>query len=143
MYSNKMGGALSKSVIAAVCVVLLTSCESVRLQTYPKNYTYMSHGTVTSTMSRLAVSIDRLDLALVTVSLQQHEKVITELKSMEEIASSLAISGEHTNHLLIDENLDKFRSGLRAARRAVEENPPNYYPAGKLAGSCTGCHVLR
>ena len=48
-----------------------------------------------------------------------------------------------TNHLVIDDHIDQFRSDVNDAIRDARANPPNYFALGRLSGSCVGCHKYR
>jgi len=60
------------------------------------------------------------------------------LGSMEETAMSLDARAYTRHHA--DASLGAFRSELRAAREGAERDPPEYYFAGRISGSCAYCH---
>ncbi len=134
-------------VILTTSILLLSGCAAVRKVTYPPDFTYLEKKTVTSSMHQLAVSIEKLDNMLremgSEVSAPERERVISQLNAMESIADDLGAGTQVTNHLLLDEHIDRFKSDVINARHAVEAEPPNFYLVGRLSGSCTGCHVLR
>jgi len=134
-------------VLFMVSVLVLSGCAAIRKVTYPPNFTYLEKKTVTSSMHQLAVSIEKLDSVLreigSNISASEQERVISQLNTMESIADNLGAGTQTTNHLLLDEHIDQFKSDVITARRSAEAEPPNFYLVGRLSGSCTGCHVLR
>lgn len=157
----RQGGALAggrieagmdlKQKIVCVCAVAtlaagaLAGCTSRKPVTYQSDFKYLWPGEVRNSMGRLADHIRRLDTLLGggSVGPEQRERIIDNLRAMENIADSLGAGPEVTNHAFIDDHIDDFRADVRLAREEVEREPPAYYLAGRLAGSCTGCHVLR
>lgn len=136
------------TVFAVIIVVLVSSgCELIRKTTYPPDFTYLERKTVTTSMQRLAMSLDKIDQTLQDIkqlpSQMQRDTIIRELDQMVKISKGLGAGTQKTNHLLIDENIDGFVSDVMAIRRSIELEQSNYYLAGKLVGSCTGCHLLR
>ncbi len=135
------------TVLFVISVLVFSGCAAIRKVTYPPNFTYLEKKTVTSSMHQLAVSIEKLDSVLREmgddVSAPERERVISQLNNMESIANNLGAGTQVTNHLLLDQHIDQFKSDVISARRSVESEPPNFYLVGRLSGSCTGCHVLR
>lgn len=133
--------------LITTAIVTATGCELIRKATYPEDFTYLETKTVTSSMQQLAKSIDKIDRTLQRINLlptdNQRNILIGELNQMITIASTLGAGTQTTNHLLLDQNIDQFRSDVIAIRRSIESDQSNYYLAGKLTGSCTGCHILR
>jgi|GEM_PF-1674796 len=143
-------------------VLLLGACEQIRLLTYPADFVWLDERGVHDIMYRMADSMIRLDELIgqdgesAQLDADERERQRTavdeELSALDEIATALAagVSTEadgkslpRTNHLLIDEHIDDFIDDVARARRFVAEQPPNYYAAGRLGGSCTGCHRWR
>jgi len=91
--------------------------------------------------------MDKLDRTFLQVTNEvtpaQRETIINELNKMEKIAFSLGAGTQTTNHLFLDQHIDQFKQDVRHARQSVEAEPANFYLAGRLAGSCLGCHVQR
>ncbi len=132
---------------AAVTAIAVSGCAIVRQTTYPPDFTYLERKTVTTSMQRLAMSLDKIDRTLQAINQlptqSQRQTIISELNNMEQISDTLGAGTQRTNHLLIDENIDRFRSDVISTRQSIEAEESNYYLAGKLVGSCTGCHLLR
>ncbi len=136
---------ICRSLAAALIAFAVVSGCSPQRVVYQSDYRYLWPGEVRNSMGQLANHIRQLDDLLVSESLgpEQRETVIEHLRSMESIADDLGAGPEQTNHAFIDAHIDEFRTDVKNARREVEQEPPRYYLAGRLAGSCTGCHVLR
>lgn len=134
-------------VLSVFLLLLATSgCELVRKVTYPPNFTYLERADIRTSMSQMADSIRRIDSILtssVVVTEQQRELILEELSLLDRTAVSLGAGEQITNHLLLDEHIDEFRSAVTHARDAVVATPPSYYWAGQLTGACLSCHVLR
>ena len=129
--------------IGIIFVVALTSCSTIRKATYPSDFTYISTTQVESTMTALAVSMDRIDRVLIDTTLDtddRRDRILVELDKMETLGLSIAAGTQKTNHLVIDSHIDDFLADIRQARDASSKDPPNYYPLGRLSGSCRGCH---
>lgn len=127
-------------------IVAVTSCTVVRKVTYPPDFVYLEDRQVVSAMADLNVDMWRIDDILAnseTILPYQRDEIIQLLRHMEEVADRLGAGTTVTNHLLIDENIDLFKDDVRDARKYVQGEPPNYYLAGQLSGSCMACHRRR
>ena len=117
--------------------------ERLRTHTYPPDFRYISRSQVRSAMWELAQGTHDLDRILHSSApdpLEQQEQVVAVLKTMNEAAESLDPQGRKTNHAMIDANLDLFRHDLAIALKSAEAQPPNYYLAGYVSGTCLSCH---
>lgn len=125
----------------------VAGCTSKNEKSYPSDFTYLQHKTVTTSMQRLAMSLDTIDRTLQSIdqapTQTQRDLIIDELSEMVKVADSLGAGTQKTNHLLIDENIDSFRSDVIAIRQSIQAEQLDYYLTGKLVGSCAGCHLLR
>lgn len=125
---------------------LLTGCAEIRKLTYPANFTYIEKKDLDSSMHKMSVSLARLDTlvsAASPASQESQKDIIQELNELKGIASAIRGKGEVTNHLVIDDHIEDFISDIVNAKLFAGDTPPNYYYAGKLAGSCIGCHQFR
>ena len=134
--------------ICCALVIVLPGCAEteVRMHTYPPDMVYMGDAEVESAMLRLSKyiwSINDIFDSNEFIAGSSREQIIDLLNQMENEAAPLGAGTRQTNHLLIDEHIDEFRTDVKHALRAVEEDPPNYYLAGRLSGSCLACHVRR
>lgn len=138
-----------KTTVFSSCLaalIALAGCSSTRVHTYPPNLVYLDQQQIESTMRRLLVDIWTINDILDTsesVAGYNRERVISALRDMESAADELGAGAEVTNHLVIDNNIDQFKSSVRTARQAVEDDPPNYFLAGQMSGNCQACHRLR
>jgi hypothetical protein len=66
--------------------------------------------------------------------------VVMQLSQMEVIALSLSDDDARSIHPMLWKNIELFRRDLASARRAAEQEPPNYFLAGTVAGACGYCH---
>ncbi len=144
--------------IPLIATLLLAGCVKIRMLTYPAEFTYLDPGSVKGVMHEMALSLSRIDSLVqqssdTTDASRFQSDILNELETVETLASSLApgttdetLDGKPrpvTNHLLIDEHIDDFIAQIMHARLLAESNPPNYYGAGQLTGSCNACHQVR
>jgi len=94
-------------------------------------------------MWRLAAQASRLDRLMrdrgesgETLRLE----VIELLLEMEKTSAALGQEGWPSNHPRVSRNLGAFREDVARARLDVEAEPPNYFFAGSISGSCVRCH---
>jgi len=135
-----LGALLSGSAVFGGC----GSGAAIRQVTYPPSFQYLEQREVHTAMGRLARDINRLERLLTSdgaVNAQQRDQVVGVLRDMETAAAELAPQGRRTNHPRIDRNIEAFRHELQLARLAAEQEPPNYFPAGSIAGACQACHL--
>ena len=126
--------------------LIVGGCSEVRVRPYPPDIVYLDEQQIESTMMRLSADIWTINDIFDSneyISGSNRERIIDLLREMENEAVALGAGTQKTNHLIIDNNIDQFRYDVRAAREAVEAEPPNYDLAGRLSGSCLACHVLR
>ncbi|MFT7556732.1 MAG: hypothetical protein ACI9LO_003062 [Planctomycetota bacterium] len=134
-----------------IMVVLLTtfvlqSCAQIRKVTYPPDFVYLEHKKVTSQMALLGLYTRRLDEIIkpnVYVTQEQHQKVLEILSQINQVTDVLGAGSPNTNHLVIDDHIDQFKDGVTTAIIMAEAEPPNYFAAGQLSGSCVACHKFR
>jgi len=122
---------------------LLLGCVFVRKHTYPPDFVYLEKQKLSTTMWKFAISLATINSDLKGIEIPkdaQQAEVVKELKNLEALARTMGGGGKHSNHPMIDDHLDDFIRDIEMARMAADRNPPNYYYAGKLAGSCLHCH---
>jgi hypothetical protein len=132
----------------SVLLPLLAGCAEteVKMHTYPAGMVYIEDSEVENAMLRLSRyiwSMNDIFDSQEHIAGYNREMILELLGNMEKEALTLGAGARQTNHLLIDENIEEFRADVRNARKAVEAEPPNYYLAGRLSGSCLACHVKR
>jgi hypothetical protein len=133
-------------VIALLCSGLLLGCAQNHKVTYPDNYVYLGHNQITSEMALLSDYMKQIDEILFddsTISSEQQAQIAKILLLIDVSTDSLGAGSVETNHLIIDEHIDQFKSDVNVALRNARSDPPNYFPLGKLAGSCDACHQYR
>ena len=134
-------------IMALLCAGLMFGCDQIRKVTYPDDYVYLEKKQVSSKMALLnyyMIKIDEILLEDSTINSDQQVRIVDILMSMGDTVDSLETSGDaRTSHLVIDDNIGKFRSDLNLALNNVRADPPNYFALGKLRGSCAACHQYR
>lgn len=115
--------------------------EQVRRGTYPPNFNYIAGAELESTMGQLAAYASQLDRLLGDASTDPpREEVARLLVEMERVSEALGPGGWPSNHPRVSHNIENFRRDIVAARRAIEEDPPNFFRARTVTDSCTDCH---
>lgn len=133
-------------LIVALTAFILLGCAEVGWHTYPPSMVRLEPKQITGGMTRYSLSLWRIDEIIAgseTILPYQREEIIKLLREMEIQADRLGAGAAVTNHLVIDKHIDEFKADLVRARREIEKEPPNYYRAGRLYGSCQACHVMR
>jgi len=137
---------------AVACLALLLAslgaCSSdlldrTRRHTYPPDFNYISDEELTTTMWRLAAEVSSLDRALNEGRVPDANvrvQVISILSRMEAISKELGPQDWPSNHPKVARNIGRFRADVANARRAVQVEPPSFYLAGRVSGSCMHCH---
>jgi hypothetical protein len=142
----RLTGALVSVLAGVAALAIAAGCEhaeKIRQFTYPPDFKYIETSDVHSRMWTLARDSRSLKALLAgngALTPQQHEEVIRLLREMETAAAQLDPPGQRTNHPLLDRNIEAFRRDIGSAIRAADQDPPNYFLAGSVAGSCSYCH---
>ena len=140
------------SIIAACLLITFGGCQNpigpIRATTFPPDLVYMPKERIKTAMWVLAAEIQQLEKVLDQQTraespsqqrLRQHD-VGQSLERMSVAARTLDEPGRKTQHPVINHNLGRFRERIERAKRAAEREPPNYFQASSLAGSCFLCH---
>lgn len=136
---------LRLAVIALLAVSVLSGCAQIRKVTYPRDYVYLERKELRSKMALLGFYIRQLDDVLVDTTAdsdEQQQRIVDLLHKMAGLTAEFG-SGITTNHLVIDDHIDEFKTDVNSAIYDARANPPNYATAGRLTGSCLGCHKFR
>ena len=139
------GGGWRLVVIAVLAASVAFGCAQIRKLTYPRDFVYLERKELRSKMALLGLYIRHLDEALVDTSAdsdEQQQRVVGLLDKMAGLTAEFG-SGVITNHLVIDDHIDDFKSDVNTALYDARATPPNYFAAGRLVGSCLGCHKFR
>ena len=126
--------------------ILATGCAQNREVTYPDNFVYLEQKQITSEMALLGNYMRQIDEILLddsTISSEQQAQIANILSLIDASTDSLGAGSVKTNHLIIDNHIDQFKTDVNIALRNARSDPPNYFPLGKLAGSCVACHQYR
>jgi len=126
--------------------ILATGCTQNRKVTYPDNFVYLEQKQITSEMALLSNYMKQIDEILLddsTISSEQQAQIANILSLIDASTDSLGAGSVKTNHLIIDDHIDQFKADVNIALRNARSDPPNYFPLGKLAGSCVACHQYR
>lgn len=136
-------------VLSACASLVLVSCSSdfaaaVRSVTYPPEFVYVSSDELRSRMDRLGYQLARLDNALVEDDLRQpnQQEVLSILSEIETIGSRLQAGEAGASHPFLEDEMPRFVNDITRARMAASLDPPQYYLAGRVAGSCVNCHQV-
>lgn len=134
----------NKLVLFICGLLVVAGCAEIRKLTYPPEFTYIEKGELQSSMHRMAAAMGRLDTLVGADPAGDwtQKEILAQLNVIEEVALELS-GGKTTNHLLLDKHMGQFSSDVAKARLMARTSPPNYYYAGRLSGSCSGCHRFR
>jgi|SRR6185436_11753240 len=124
--------------------LILCCAHEIRQVTYPPDFSYLNSGDITSAMHALAYHSKEIDKSIGDKKgseAARQKYVIEQLKEMEKVASTLGNTTRGSSHWMISDNLDQFRFSLQRAQAGATHNPPNYFWAGQITGSCMSCHV--
>ncbi len=125
---------------------LLAGCEQIRQTTYPRDFVYLERKEIRNEMVLLSLYLREIDDILAdsaTVSSEQQGRIVGILAKIDASANKLGAGNVRTNHLLIDDNIDRFKAEVNIALGDARADPPNYFALGRLSGSCLGCHKYR
>ena len=136
------------SLLMACLALLVASCSSldtgIRARPFPSDMQYMPKEQLQTAMWVLAAEIQNLErLIEEPAELERSTRrtaVAATLERMRMAAKTLDEPGRSSQHPLLDQNLGAFMTRLERAQRAVAQEPPNYFFAGTVAGSCYLCH---
>ncbi len=123
------------------------SAREAREHTYPPDFRYIDRAQLRGAMGQMARDIIALDELFIrsngaVLTPADQTQVLRLLRDLEKTAEGLG-GAQLTNHPMLDERLPNFRRDLESARRAAEADPPSYYLAGTISGSCLHCHGPR
>ena len=132
---------------APALALALAACAgpAVRDAAYPAGVSYVPRAEVRETMQAMARAVGRLDVVLHDESggVAQQAEVVALLHAVEREAAALRSSGGVTNHPILDARLPAFLVDVENARAAASADPPAYFLARNVAGSCAACHAAQ
>ena len=130
--------------IASVSCQLSTPLGPFRASTLAPSLDYLPPEETRTVMWVLAAELRHLERLMQAPTIRDPEvlraTVRGTLERMRLAAKTLDEPGRTTQHPEINQNLGLFLGRLERARRAVDRNPPNYFLAGTIAGTCSLCH---
>ncbi len=130
------------ALVAGGCFIAVGDVDDVvRSVTYPPDFRYLERSEIRGAMWELAVHARTLHEAVHRHDEGRRAAVSSALKGMEAAADRLPSDGRPTNHPLLNLHLPRLLDEVRAARRAVEAEPPSYLAAATVAGACLPCHT--
>ena len=137
------------SIVAlGVAVTLGASCmrvpASIQKLTVPPNFYYIPEERIHSSMWMLAAEVQRLDELLRTApdsaNLAAQRAIQSGLRRMAVAVEQIDHPGRTTQHSALNLHLSRFAQRIANAQRGADRNPPNYFYASTLSGSCFLCH---
>lgn len=118
------------------------ACSTAPATREPPRFDVLPKGPVHSAMWQLAGFSAELDHQLRLPPEQiDHPKVIRMLEGMQKAAARLNEDELRSQHPLLDTNAQELLFDVRHALEAARVEPPNYYLAGVVSGSCIYCHA--
>jgi hypothetical protein len=137
---------ISLAIGMALSIACTSSFGPMRATTFPKDLTYLSSKQLRTSMWVLAAEVQALEQILERMEsgevdpASKEAEVRKALARMKIAAHALEKPGRSTQHPVLNANLDTFIRRLDRAERALEHEPPNYFPASTVVGSCYLCH---
>ncbi len=144
-WTARVGAILAVAGLAVSACQGTTPLGPMRVETTPPDLEYIPSEELRSTMWTLAGEIRYLEQLLDETDEAPDDSshrlaVRASLARMERAARRLDRSGRSSQHPVLNRHLGQFLTRLERAQRATEHEPPNYYPASTIAGSCFLCH---
>ena len=133
-------------IVALLSATVVYGCVQIRKVTYPREFVYLEQKEIDNEMLLLSLYIRELDAILGGkdyISSEDQARILEILSLINTTTDSLGAGSVETNHLVIDDHVDQFKSDVIAAISAAKAQPPNYFVAGQLSGSCVACHQFR
>jgi hypothetical protein len=133
-------------VVVVLSTTVIYGCAQIRKVTYPPEFIYLEQKDITNKMVLMSIYIRQMDQILSrkdSIDSEDQARIVVLLSSINSATDSLGAGSIDTNHLVIDDHIDQFKSKVIAAISAAKANPPNYFAAGQLSGSCVACHQFR
>jgi hypothetical protein len=129
----------------ALALGLVAGCGMgpFRATTTPDTMERVPKDRIRTSMWVLAAEVGELERLLEAP--EDDERILAQnvrdvLKRMRTAARALETGGRSTQHPVLNEQLDRFVLQIDRAIRAVDREPPNFFRASTVAGSCFLCH---
>lgn len=109
----------------------------------PPAFDYADGDELRSTMHRLAFELQQLDLAMIGEDYRDtmfQQQIVNHLENIERFGADLRQGDLASRHQFLLSGMNDFLNNVERARMNAEANPPRYYLAGRVSGSCVNCH---
>ncbi len=135
-------------LVMMLLVGVLQGCGAmfgpVRATPFPPDLTYIPKHRIQTAMWVLAAEIQELERVLM-LRLEgerdsHREAAISAIQRMKVAARTLDEPGRSSQHPALNRNLNAFIGRLDRAKRALDRDPPDFFPASTIVGSCYLCH---
>jgi hypothetical protein len=123
-------------IVALLSATVVYGCAQIRKVTYPHEFVYLEQKEIDSEMLLLSLYIRELDAILGGkdyISSEDQARILEILSLINTTTDSLGAGSVETNHLIIDDHVDQFKSDVIASISDAKAQPPNYYIAGQLS----------
>jgi len=132
-------------VVWGVIATCLWGCsgQQIRDWTYPPDFNYISSGELRSVMSQIAAQVAALNALLRKPGAPDEitrAQIVQRLQALDAAAQRLGPGGWPSNHPRIADHAQRFQRDIALALSAAQQEPPQYFFAGSLSGSCSICH---
>lgn len=129
------------SFVVGVTLALLAVGGCVREYTYPPDFRYLSAQEIQTSMGAMVQAVTEIN-RLIEDGIRtpdQRQALVRQLEALQ--LASVELDGSRpTNHPVINANIAAFRRHIDTALAGARADPPNYFYAGSVAGSCMYCH---
>jgi hypothetical protein len=130
---------------AIIVTASIYGCGTIRELTYPQGFTYIEDKEVESLMQRMGQSIGKLDRLVAEAEASpsdtdKQEMIITELTSLETIATRLSGGHTQTNQFHISDRIGNFINNIGTAKTFAKLDPPRYDRIKYVTSDCSECH---
>jgi hypothetical protein len=137
---------LVSALLSAFSIGCETNIGPVRASGLPPDLTYIPKARVKTAMWVLAAEIGELERILGARSADgsaaapDRYAARASLERMRVAVSTLQEPGRSTQHPALNQNLGRLIARIERAKRALDRDPPDFFPASSIAGSCALCH---
>jgi len=137
-----LAGVMVLNGVAGCMVAVGDVTKVARHLTYPPDFRYIQRDEIQGAMWQLALHAREVNrLVQVDGAVESNrDDIVNHLRGMEAAASALDAGGHPTNHPVLATHLPRLRVDVQSARLAAEREPPNFFLAATVSGSCLPCH---
>jgi cytochrome c553 len=136
------------SVLASLVLASTLGCQNAsmpfRASPFPPDLKYLPPAQIQTSMWVLAAEVQHLEALLEDAAEAEdpahRAEVRNTLERMRVAARALDMPGRTTQHPVLNENLGLFIERIDRAKLALDRDPPSYFQASTIAGSCFLCH---